>query len=208
MLGGVREFGEEADDGIGVQQLGHAVGGALVAFEVEAALLTVPGGNQDDPAVGDQCLEDGQGVGGGHPAALAVLQRARHPDEGDTVEVRRVQCGEPGAQGRLVQKRRDLGAQPAGAGKFGADQRPVLQDIHLGLHLDGTIIVLVDHPGDHDVADIDARLLRQRADLDRLIDGVLRPPLHIRWDEFERDGVERHERHLIDSRRVVNLGHG
>ena len=85
---GVAAKSEETDDGIGVQQLGHAVRGALIAFEVEATLLALAGRNQDHAAVGDQAVEDRQRIGGRDAGALTVAHGARHTDKRDALESR------------------------------------------------------------------------------------------------------------------------
>ena len=80
------ESGQEIDDGVGVQQLRHAVGRALIAFEVEAAVLAFAGGNQDRAAVRDHVVEDRQRVGGRDTGAFTVIHGAWHADESDALD--------------------------------------------------------------------------------------------------------------------------
>ena len=98
MVGGLREFGQEAHDGVGVQQLGHAVRRTLVALEVEPALFTVAGGNQDRTAVGHELVVDRQRVGGRNAGTLTVVHGARHADESDALDSGVAQIGQPVAQ--------------------------------------------------------------------------------------------------------------
>ena len=95
MVGGLREFGQEAHDRVGVQQLGHAVGRTLVALEVEPAVFTVAGGDQDRAAVGHELVVDRQRVGGRNAGTLTVVHGARHADERDALETGVAQIGQP-----------------------------------------------------------------------------------------------------------------
>ena len=146
------ELGQETHDRVGIQQLGHAVGRALVALEIEPALFALAGGDQDHAAVGQQLAIDRQRVGGRDAGALAVVHRARDADEDDTLDPGVGQVGEPPAQGRLVHECGDLGAQAVHARQLGLDDRPEVQHVQLRLHRTGTVVVLGDHAGDHHVA--------------------------------------------------------
>ena len=86
MIGVLREVAQEADDRVGVQQLRHAVVGALIALEIEPALLTFSGGDQDHAAVVDHLVVDRQRVGGGDTGTFAVVHGAGYADEHDALE--------------------------------------------------------------------------------------------------------------------------
>ena len=153
MVGALRELGEKAHDGIGVQQLRHAVRRTLVALEVEPAMFTVAGGDQDDPAVGHQLVIDRQRVGGRNAGTLTVVHGSRYADESNAIESGVAQIGQPVTQGRLIQEGGDLGAQPLHPWQLRLDDRPEVQHVQPGLQLEGTIVILLDHPGNHDVPD-------------------------------------------------------
>ena len=186
--------GQEPDDGVGVQQLGHAVGGAAIALEIEPALLAVARRDQDRTPVRHHLVEDRQRIGGRDTGSLTVVHGARHADERDALDTGIAQVGEPLPQRRLVEECGHLGAQAVDAGQFGLDHRPEVQDIHLGLHLDGAITVLLDHPGHHDVPDAALQPGCRGAfeHLVRLFERLLAAQLQVRRDKFERDGVQCH----------------
>ena len=86
MIGVLGELGEETHDRVGVQQLRHAEVRALIALEVEPALFTFAGGDQDHAAVGDLPVVDRQGIGGRDTGTFTVVHGAGHPDEHDSLE--------------------------------------------------------------------------------------------------------------------------
>src|SRR5271155_122779 len=95
------ELGQAAHDGVGVQQLGLSERRTLVALEVEPALFTLPGGNQNHSPVVHQLAVDRQGVGRRDTGALAVSHGAGYADEHDAVDAGADQITEPLTQGLL-----------------------------------------------------------------------------------------------------------
>jgi hypothetical protein len=105
------------------------------------------------------------------------------------------QIAQPVTQRLLVHEGGDLGAQPLHPGQLRLDDVPELQHVQPGLHLDGTVVVLLDHPGDHDVSDpaVDAGLLGEPQHLARFLHRLLSTEVGVRGYELERDGVEGQE---------------
>ena len=191
MIGVLGEVREKTDDCIGVQQLGHAVGRALIALEIEPALLAIARRDQDHAAIGQQLTINRQGVGRRDAGALAVIHGARDTDEDDALHSGSGQIREPLAQSRFVHERGDLRAQAFNPRQLGLDDRPELQHVELRLHRDGTVVVLGDHPRDHYVPNlaIQTRLRRVLDHLARILQCPLPAVVHIRWHQLERDGV-------------------
>ncbi len=192
MIGVLGELGQKVHDRIGIQQLGHAVGRALVALEIEPALFAVPGGDQDHAAVRYQLAVDRQGVGRRDAGALTVVHGARHADENHALHPGVAQLGEPPAQRRLVHERGDLGAQAVEPGQLRFDDRPEVQHVELRLHRDGPVVVLGDHPRDHHVPNpaVEAIFARVLHHLARIFECPLAAVLDVGWHQLERDGVE------------------
>ena len=194
MVGFVGEIGEEPDDRVGVQQLRQAEIGALVALEVEPALFTLAGGDQDHAAVVHRLVVDRQRVGRRDTGALAVAHGARHADKDDALEPGVAEGVQPPAEGSLVHKGGDLRAQPAQPRQLRLDERPVIEHIELGQHRDGPIVVLGDHPRDHHVLDsaVETRFRGNPRHFARLFHRILGPALHIGRHQLERNSVEGH----------------
>ena len=194
VIGGLRELGEKIHDRVGVQQLRHAVIGALVALEVEAAVLTLAGGNQDDTAVGHQLAVDGQGVGRRHTGALAVVHGARDADEHHAIHTGGAQLGQPLPQGGLVREGGDLRAQAVDARQLRLDGRPEVEHVELRLHRDRSVVVLCDHARDHHVPEtaVQAGFGGELDHLPCVLEGTLATVVAVRWHQLERDGVEAH----------------
>ena len=192
MIGVLGELGQKTHDRVGIQQLGHAVGRALVALEIEPALFALAGGDQDHAAVGHQLAVDRQGVGRRDAGTLAVVHRARHADEDHALHSGVAQLGEPPAQRRLVHEGGDLRAQAVEPGQLRFDDRPEVQHVQLGLHRDGPVVVLGDHPGNHHVPDpaVEARFSRVPHHLARIFECPLATVVDVGWHQLERDGVE------------------
>ena len=193
VVGTPRELGEEPHNCVGVQQLGHAERRTLIALEIEPTVFTVPGRDQDHAPVVHQLVINRQRVGRCDAGALTVVHGARYADENDPLETGSAQVGQPVTQGLLIHEGGDLGAQSLHPGQLRFDQRPELQHVQLRLHLDGPVVVLRDHPGNHQVPDpaLDAGLSGELQYLARVLRRLLRTALHVRRHELERDGVKR-----------------
>ena len=172
----------------------HPVGSALSAFEAEPIDLAGAGRNQDGTAVGHQIAIDRQRIGGCDAGAFPVSHGPWYADEGDALHARGDEIGQPPAKFRLIGESGDLRAQSFDAGEFRGDELPVIQDVEFGLHLHRTVIVLIDHAGNHHVADLagDTRLGGDPRDLACLVELLWQAAVGVGRDHFDRDRGERH----------------